>query len=111
MPRNGHQVCGICRLSADERNAVEAHITAGMKLRDLEKIVGISKSALSRHSRKCMLRSRLASIKTKRIKNPQDFQIIVTGLHPGRPDLDGQRDPADRRPILEIHVEYEQIPI
>ena len=100
--------CSVCSLSPEVRAAVEHHITAGMKYRDLEKASGISRSSLQRHWKKCMIRAKLALILAQCIQDSGKFQTAVAGLQPNRPDLDPPPNPNDPCPVAGLHVQNEQ---
>jgi hypothetical protein len=108
------QQCSICASPKPVLDAINMELskppTERMKLRDLEKICSFSKSTLSKHSRRCLARHALLQHRDKRklVGNPNNYQLIVTGLHPDRPDLDQVPDPNDPRPIIKLRVTYKK---
>jgi hypothetical protein len=51
--------CSICSAPQPVRDAINAALTRGTNYREIEKEVGISRSSISRHSRKCIPRKRM----------------------------------------------------
>jgi len=64
MPDNMIIRCSVCRLDPERRRAVEAALTAAVPLGEISRSCGLSKSALSRHSRHSGRPESVASNKT-----------------------------------------------
>ena len=112
-------ICSICSSPAHIREIIDAELmrpsSQRMRLRDLEKLTHVSKSALSRHSRKCLIRSLLSEHRQRMSVDP-DANIYV--LYPnnqvtrdGLPiDLGTALKECDPDKDVLLCVEYENLP-
>jgi hypothetical protein len=67
-------ICSICSSPPHIREIIDAELmrpsSQRMRLRDLEKLTHVSKSSLSRHTRKCLIRSLLSEHRQKMHVDP-----------------------------------------
>ena len=68
--------CSVCSAPAQVTASVNLELSKRTKLRDIAKLSGISKSAIHRHSQKCLPREVLAAYKTARF-NPNVGRVFV----------------------------------
>lgn len=69
-----NQVCSTC--SHPEHQAINAALAAGTTFSKLTAKFGISKSSLSRHSRKCLLRTRENKFRGRRVPIKECRQFV-----------------------------------
>jgi hypothetical protein len=137
MGRNPYQTCTVCGAPAEVSAAINAELAKPpgerMKLRDMEKLCHISKSAISRHTRKCLPKHILSTyrstgkvdLKNRRVivewpdigSGHHRFTLCFEYNHHGKPIERQQYEPIElaagqlRDSDLLLVVEYEQKPI
>lgn len=94
--------CSICTAPAYIRNAVDVELSRRTRLRDIAKMTHLSKSAIHRHSKRCVSRTSLQGLHTARF-NPELHRVLTRWPNDPvcTPDVRGKTfvysspDPAD----------------
>jgi hypothetical protein len=95
--------CSICRSSAAVRDAVNHALEKRVKMRDIAKQSGFSKSAIHRHSQNCRSRQVLLDHRARRA-HVRDRKIVIVWPNKAIPKN------LDENSIV-IRVVYEQQPV
>jgi hypothetical protein len=104
--------CSICAAPAEVQSAINRGLAARVKLRILAQESGLSKSAIHRHSQKCIARQTLKTFKAARFNAATGRIFVQWPNDPSAPDHLRGRIFPNYRPITEndvlIVVTYEQ---
>jgi hypothetical protein len=103
--------CSICAAPAEVQSAINRGLAARVKLRILAQESGLSKSAIHRHSQKCIARQTLNTFKSARF-NANTGRIFVRWSDDpcAPPEYRGRTFPSSREMTADdvlIVVEYE----
>src|SRR5579859_102476 len=72
------QKCSVCVSPPAVRDAIESQVREGIKLRDIERQSGFSKSDISRHCRNCVARNELTRHRSERVGSLKDSRIVLS---------------------------------
>lgn len=78
------KTCSICTAPAEVQDAVNAALSKNTKLRDLAAQSRFSKSALHRHSQRCLARQVLTQHRTAKFNERRDLIFVE---FPGQPPI------------------------